>query len=79
MGQLDRPQLTPSRYIGAVELSNVPLEDQRLVFMGAGSAGVGVAKQMVEYYTRRGMSEAEASELMRLLQLARDNLTCETH
>lgn len=26
-----------------------------------------------------GMSEAEASELMRLLQLARDNLTCETH
>ena len=28
--------------------------------MGAGSAGVGVAKQLVEYYTRRGLSEAEA-------------------
>lgn len=28
--------------------------------MGAGSAGVGVAKQLVEYYTRRGLSEEEA-------------------
>jgi malate dehydrogenase (oxaloacetate-decarboxylating)(NADP+) len=28
--------------------------------MGAGSAGVGVAKQLTEYYTRRGLSEAEA-------------------
>lgn len=30
--------------------------------MGAGSAGVGVAKQLVEYYTRRGFSEAEARD-----------------
>ncbi|KAI1813953.1 NADP-dependent malic enzyme [Poronia punctata] len=49
-------------YIGAVNLSGVPLEDQRLVFMGAGSAGVGVAKQMVEYYIRRGLSEDEARD-----------------
>lgn len=49
-------------YIGAVNLSGVPLEEQRLVFMGAGSAGVGVAKQLVEYYTRRGLSEAAARE-----------------
>ncbi|KAI1330125.1 NADP-dependent malic enzyme [Xylariaceae sp. FL0255] len=49
-------------YIGAVRLSGVPLEDQRLVFMGAGSAGVGVAKQMVEYYTRRGLSEQAAKD-----------------
>ena len=50
------------RYIGAVNLSGVPIEDHRLVFMGAGSAGVGVAKQLVEYYTRRGLSEAEARD-----------------
>lgn len=50
------------RYIGAVNLSNVPIEDQRIVFMGAGSAGVGVAKQLLEFYTRQGMSEAEAKE-----------------
>lgn len=49
-------------YIGAVNLSGVPLEEQRLVFMGAGSAGVGVAKQLVEYYTKRGLSEAEARD-----------------
>lgn len=30
------------------------------MFMGAGSAGVGVAKQLVEYYTRRGLTEQEA-------------------
>ncbi|KAL2887825.1 malic enzyme [Ceratocystis lukuohia] len=49
-------------YIGAVNLSGVPIEEQRLVFMGAGSAGVGVAKQLVEYYTRRGLTEAEARD-----------------
>ncbi|KAH8652362.1 malic enzyme [Xylariales sp. PMI_506] len=49
-------------YIGAVNLSGVPLEEQRLVFMGAGSAGVGVAKQLVEYYTRRGLSEQAAKD-----------------
>jgi malate dehydrogenase (oxaloacetate-decarboxylating)(NADP+) len=45
-----------------VNLSGVPLEEQRLVFMGAGSAGVGVAKQLVEYYTRRGLSEQAARD-----------------
>lgn len=49
-------------YMGAVNLSGVPIEDQRLVFMGAGSAGVGVAKQVMEYYTRRGLSEQQARE-----------------
>ncbi|QSZ31493.1 hypothetical protein DSL72_001060 [Monilinia vaccinii-corymbosi] len=49
-------------YIGAVNLSGVPIEDQRLVFMGAGSAGVGVAKQVMEYYTRRGLSEQDARD-----------------
>ncbi|EMT65153.1 NADP-dependent malic enzyme [Fusarium odoratissimum] len=38
-------------YIGAVEQSGVPIEEQRLVFMGAGSAGVGVAKQL-KYFAR---------------------------
>jgi malate dehydrogenase (oxaloacetate-decarboxylating)(NADP+) len=49
-------------YISAVNLSSVPIEEQRLVFMGAGSAGVGVAKQLMEYYTRRGLSEREAKD-----------------
>lgn len=49
-------------YINAVKLSGVPIEEQRLVFMGAGSAGVGVAKQVLEYYTRRGIPEQEAKD-----------------
>ncbi|SPN97616.1 related to malate dehydrogenase (oxaloacetate-decarboxylating) (NADP+) [Cephalotrichum gorgonifer] len=49
-------------YIGAVNLSGVPLEEQRLVFMGAGSAGVGVAKQLVEFYVRQGLSEKAAKD-----------------
>lgn len=49
-------------YIGAVNLSGVPIEEQKLVFMGAGSAGVGVAKQLLEYYTRRGLTEDEAKD-----------------
>jgi len=32
------------------------------VFMGAGSAGVGVATQLVEYYTKRGLSEQAAKD-----------------
>ena len=35
-----------SGYMNAVPLSGVPLSDQKLVFMGAGSAGVGIAKQV---------------------------------
>jgi len=49
-------------YMGAVNLSGAPIEDQRLVFMGAGSAGVGVAKQVLEYYTKRGLSEQQARD-----------------
>ncbi|KAI6359704.1 hypothetical protein MCOR25_006970 [Pyricularia grisea] len=50
-------------YINAVKLSNVPVEEQRLVFMGAGSAGAGVARQLVDYYRHaHGMSEQEAKE-----------------
>jgi malate dehydrogenase (oxaloacetate-decarboxylating)(NADP+) len=30
--------------------------------MGAGSAGVGVAKQLVEYYTKRGLTEQAAKD-----------------
>jgi malate dehydrogenase (oxaloacetate-decarboxylating)(NADP+) len=48
--------------MGAVNLSGVPIEDQKLVFMGAGSAGVGVAKQVMEFYTRRGFTEKEARD-----------------
>ncbi|KAL4910193.1 hypothetical protein BDW74DRAFT_144613 [Aspergillus multicolor] len=46
--------------INAVKRSGVPCKDQRAVFFGAGSAGVGVAKQIVAFFMREGMTEDEA-------------------
>lgn len=46
--------------INAVKRSGVPCKDHRAVFLGAGSAGVGVAKQIVEFFMREGMSEDDA-------------------
>ena len=46
--------------ISAVKKTGVPVKDQKAVFLGAGSAGVGVAKQIVEYFMREGLTEDEA-------------------
>ncbi|OJI80672.1 hypothetical protein ABZX51_007592 [Aspergillus tubingensis] len=46
--------------INAVKRSGLPCKDQRAVFFGAGSAGVGVAKQIVDFFVREGMTEDEA-------------------
>ncbi|EXJ88663.1 malate dehydrogenase (oxaloacetate-decarboxylating)(NADP+) [Capronia coronata CBS 617.96] len=46
--------------IGAVKQSGVAPRDQRAVFFGSGSAGVGVAKQIVEYFMHEGLTEEEA-------------------
>ena len=46
--------------INAVRASGVHPRDQRCVVMGAGSAAVGVARQIVAYFVERGLSEDEA-------------------
>ncbi|KAI9836791.1 MAG: hypothetical protein M1819_000956 [Sarea resinae] len=46
--------------INAVKRTGIPVKDQRAVFMGAGSAGVGVAKQIVEFFVKEGLTEDEA-------------------
>lgn len=46
--------------IGAVKQSGLEAKDHRAVFLGAGSAGVGVAKQIVDYFVHEGMSEEDA-------------------
>lgn len=47
--------------IGAVKQSGTAPKDHRAVFLGSGSAGVGVAKQIVEYFMHEGMSEEDAT------------------
>ena len=46
--------------INAIKRTGVPAKDQRAVFMGSGSAGVGVAKQIVQYFMREGLTEDQA-------------------
>ncbi|KAJ1961800.1 hypothetical protein GGI12_003042 [Dipsacomyces acuminosporus] len=38
-----------SGFINAIRLAGIPAKDHRILFVGAGSAGVGVAKQLVDY------------------------------
>ena len=47
-------------FINAVKQSGISPKDQRAVFLGAGSAGVGVAKQLTEFFMKEGLSEDEA-------------------
>ncbi|KAF2195365.1 hypothetical protein K469DRAFT_722609 [Zopfia rhizophila CBS 207.26] len=47
-------------FINAVKASGVPVKDHKAVFLGAGSAGVGVAKQIVEFFMKEGLTEEEA-------------------
>ena len=46
--------------INAVKRSGLPPKEHKAVFLGAGSAGVGVAKQIVDYFVCEGMTEDEA-------------------
>lgn len=48
--------------VGAVKMSGTHPKDHRAVFLGAGSAGVGVAQQIVEFFMREGLTEEEAKK-----------------
>ena len=55
-----------SGFINAAKLSaaasGLPPKEQRILFFGAGSAGVGVAKQLLSFFKIEGLSEDEARE-----------------
>jgi len=46
--------------LSASSATGTPLEESSLVFVGAGSAGCGMAEQVVSYLKDRGQSDAEA-------------------
>lgn len=46
----------------ASEASDRPLSEHRILFFGAGSAGVGVAKQLLSFFRFQGLSEADATK-----------------
>ncbi|KAI7831862.1 malic enzyme [Kickxella alabastrina] len=51
-------------FISAVEQAGIPPQHQRIMFVGAGSAGVGVAKQLIDYFIiEYGIPESEAKAM----------------
>jgi malate dehydrogenase (oxaloacetate-decarboxylating)(NADP+) len=53
--------------INAVKATGVPVKDQRAVLLGAGSAAVGVAKQIVQFFMNEGLTEGEARRCFTLV------------
>jgi malate dehydrogenase (oxaloacetate-decarboxylating)(NADP+) len=53
--------------INAVRRSGIPIKDQKLVFMGAGSAGVGVAQQILEFFVKSGIEPTTANKMFWLV------------
>jgi malate dehydrogenase (oxaloacetate-decarboxylating)(NADP+) len=55
-----------SGFFNAAKLSSLasgqPLSSHRILFFGAGSAGVGVAMQLMSFFRLQGLSEDEARE-----------------
>ena len=53
-----------SGFINAARLasaaSDLPLTEHRILFFGAGSSGIGVAKQLLSFFTLQGLSLEEA-------------------
>lgn len=60
-----------SGFINAAKLSSAasgkPLSEHRILFLGAGSAGVGVAMQLRSFFTLNGLSPDEARERIYLV------------
>ncbi|RPA92925.1 hypothetical protein L873DRAFT_1830951 [Choiromyces venosus 120613-1] len=53
--------------INALKSTGIPFKDQKLVFFGAGSAAVGVAKQICELFIKSGIPEPDARKMFWLV------------
>ncbi|KAI8852430.1 hypothetical protein BC829DRAFT_427143 [Chytridium lagenaria] len=56
-----------SGFINAVRESSVPLASHRILFLGAGSAGVGVASQLCTHFIKSGIPEYDAKSKFYLM------------
>ncbi len=59
-----------SAILAATRVANVPLKDQRIALLGAGSAGCGISEQLVRAMMHQGLSEADARERFYLVDRA---------
>ncbi|THG92665.1 hypothetical protein EW026_g8317 [Hermanssonia centrifuga] len=60
-----------SGFLNAAKISSAasgrPLKDHKILFLGAGSAGVGVGMQLMSFFKLQGLSEQEARERIYLV------------
>jgi malate dehydrogenase (oxaloacetate-decarboxylating)(NADP+) len=54
----------------ALQILEAPLTDQRVLFLGAGSAGIGIAGLIVEAMQRKGLSQQEARARIFMFDIA---------
>ncbi|MEM9630817.1 MAG: NAD-dependent malic enzyme [Pseudomonadota bacterium] len=54
--------VTAATLLAASHVTGIPLKDATIAFLGAGSAGVGIAEQLVRLKVRQGLSEADARD-----------------
>jgi malate dehydrogenase (oxaloacetate-decarboxylating)(NADP+) len=52
--------VTLAGLLGAAKMSGTPLKDQKLLFLGAGEAGIGIGDLIVSTMVEAGLSEEEA-------------------
>ena len=56
--------------LAATRVANVPLKDQRIALLGAGSAGCGISEQLVRAMVHQGLSETDARQRFYLVDRA---------
>ena len=55
--------------LAAIKVTGVPLKEQRIVIVGAGSAGCGIAKLLLHAMVDAGLNEAEAARRFYLIDI----------
>jgi malate dehydrogenase (oxaloacetate-decarboxylating) len=68
--------VTAATLISAVNVTGVPLEQQRVVVLGFGSAGIGITSMLVQFMMDSGLTEQAARD--RFYGVDRDGLITET-
>lgn len=67
--------VTLAAFLSAINATHVPLQNQRVVVFGAGTAGIGIADQLCDAMVRKGLSKEVARKQFWLID--RDGLLME--
>ncbi|MEE3003583.1 MAG: NAD-dependent malic enzyme [Pseudomonadota bacterium] len=69
--------VTAAAVLSVVNITRIPLEKQRIIIFGAGSAGTGIANQICKAMLQSGISEKDAREMFYLID--REGLVLAEH